>query len=377
MRRWTVRIMLVIASVAACILPLEFVARIWIPRYGDALDRSMPMLRMDARLAWRQRENFSGRFFGHPVRTNSLGLRAAPIQESARAARRILVLGPSSTFGWGVAEEQTYSGLLERRLRQGGSETVVVNAGQIGFSAWQGLLFYKQEKRLQALHPQVLVFAYGVNDVDRHRFYFDSPLSDREELHRERSTSAIDLANIIGRLSSLGLARRRIATLAEKFSCRLGMSVIKPHELRVSPEDFERVLLEFVALSRERKTRLILMTSIYRVDAKRMPTTSSTQAYELSAEHARAGRCKEAAIALRTARKAEPRRIRKDVHAYNEIIRQVAQREELPLVDAQALLGVPDGEASLIDPVHPSVKGHQILADALAQIIVNAPLEEG
>jgi len=369
--------MLVIASVAACILPLEFVARIWIPRYGDALDRSMPMLRMDARLAWRQRENFSGRFFGHPVRTNSLGLRAAPIQESARAARRILVLGPSSTFGWGVAEEQTYSGLLERRLRQGGSETVVVNAGQIGFSAWQGLLFYKQEKRLQALHPQVLVFAYGVNDVDRHRFYFDSPLSDREELHRERSTSAIDLANIIGRLSSLGLARRRIATLAEKFSCRLGMSVIKPHELRVSPEDFERVLLEFVALSRERKTRLILMTSIYRVDAKRMPTTSSTQAYELSAEHARAGRCKEAAIALRTARKAEPRRIRKDVHAYNEIIRQVAQREELPLVDAQALLGVPDGEASLIDPVHPSVKGHQILADALAQIIVNAPLEEG
>lgn len=55
---------------------------------------------------------------------------------------------------------------------------------------------------------------------------------------------------------------------------------------------------------------------------------------------------------------------------------RVAQESGTPLVDAQTLIaaasrsGFPDGEW-LVDHVHPSIAGHQLIADALADKLVN------
>ena len=57
------------------------------------------------------------REFDHKVRTNNLGLRGKDIfLEKQENVFRILMLGDSMTFGWGVEDEQTVSALLEKRM---------------------------------------------------------------------------------------------------------------------------------------------------------------------------------------------------------------------------------------------------------------------
>jgi len=68
-----------------------------------------------------------------PVRTSSEGLRDDPIPEDGPW---ILALGCSTTFGWGVAQEENWTELLEAALG-----VPVVNAGQPGHSTQQGLTF--------------------------------------------------------------------------------------------------------------------------------------------------------------------------------------------------------------------------------------------
>lgn len=68
-------------------------------------------------------KNKSKKIMGHPLRTNSLGLRGGEIDSSN--TRRVLVLGSSSTLGWGVSEENSFVELVDKEL----PDTEVINAG--------------------------------------------------------------------------------------------------------------------------------------------------------------------------------------------------------------------------------------------------------
>ncbi len=91
-----------------------------------------------------------------PVRTNSLGLRDDELPESGPW---VLALGCSTTFGWGVAGEQNWTELLERRL-----EVPVVNAGVPGHSTHQGLTFAPP---LFEQQPTVVLMSWIVRDAQR------------------------------------------------------------------------------------------------------------------------------------------------------------------------------------------------------------------
>lgn len=99
------------------------------------------------------------------VHTNDLGLRGAP----AAAAKppgtcRILVLGDSFAFGFGVEDDEAFPAVLARALPPppGFDRLEVLNAGVAGWSADQYLLYL--ETQGFALAPDLLLLAVTEND---------------------------------------------------------------------------------------------------------------------------------------------------------------------------------------------------------------------
>ena len=105
-----------------------------------------------------------------PVRINAEGFRDdSLITPKPAGTVRIFALGASSTYGWGVRQEETYHQVLERMLndsaRAAGSRArfEVVNAGVIGYNLWQAeRLMRRIAGRYQ---PDGFIVAYTFNDA--------------------------------------------------------------------------------------------------------------------------------------------------------------------------------------------------------------------
>ena len=99
----------------------------------------------DSLLGWAHRPGQEGIFetpqFRTVVRINQKGLRDREhLYERENDTKRILVLGDSFAWGYGVEEAERFSQLLEEAL---GVE--VINAGVSGYSSDQELLWYRNE----------------------------------------------------------------------------------------------------------------------------------------------------------------------------------------------------------------------------------------
>jgi lysophospholipase L1-like esterase len=97
------------------------------------------------------------------VSTDQNGLRA-PLHPEAKppGAYRVMPLGCSTTFGWGVDDDQSYPARLEAILNEGGHKVEVINGGQPGYSSFQGLWLW--DKALKKYSPDVVIFGYVVQD---------------------------------------------------------------------------------------------------------------------------------------------------------------------------------------------------------------------
>ena len=111
--------------------------------------------------------NRSGTYMGVPVAINSIGLRDGeyPLEKPSNAVR-IIMLGDSLTFGWGVRIEDTPAKKLERNLNANptGRAYEVINAG-IGNSntAMQVAYFLAKGAKLK---PDIVVLNYFINDAE-------------------------------------------------------------------------------------------------------------------------------------------------------------------------------------------------------------------
>ena len=98
-------------------------------------------------------------------RTNELGLRDGPIVQDGRT--RVLAIGDSCTFGWGVEQTEAYpqvlQGLLDARRTTPGYR--VINAGVPGYTSYHGVLYLRE--RGLALRPAIVIAGYGFNDIFR------------------------------------------------------------------------------------------------------------------------------------------------------------------------------------------------------------------
>jgi lysophospholipase L1-like esterase len=132
-------------------------------------------LRPDPRLGIAPMEGFRGRFVhpeyhGELVEIGAQGFRGAAWDELARgernAARRVLLLGDSTVFGFGAEEPQTIAARLERALAApDGSGPVVLAAAVPGYGPRH--LDVVLARLLPSVRPSAVVaFFYDVNDLD-------------------------------------------------------------------------------------------------------------------------------------------------------------------------------------------------------------------
>ena len=138
--------------------------------------------RLRARHAWRE----AG---GALVRINAEGFRDDEIAPSAPpGALRILCLGDSSTFGYGVTPGETAPAQLEHSLarRFPGRRVEVINAGVPGWESANGAAFLA--RRGMAWKPEVVVISFGYNEQlgsGPEAFHYDyDPALRRVRIHR-------------------------------------------------------------------------------------------------------------------------------------------------------------------------------------------------
>jgi hypothetical protein len=100
------------------------------------------------------------------VSLNSNGHRddESPVQKPPRE-RRILALGDSVTFGWGVNQGEDFPARLEALLRQqSDSAWQVINAGVNGYNSEQEAAYFAAEGIL--FEPDIVLLVFVANDVE-------------------------------------------------------------------------------------------------------------------------------------------------------------------------------------------------------------------
>lgn len=95
--------------------------------------------------------------------SNGDGFRGPEFSRRNRAVLRVVGIGDSSTFGWGVDPEYTYEELLARRLSTGGTRAEVFNLGMPGTTSRHGLGVL--DHYAADLEPDVVVISFGANDA--------------------------------------------------------------------------------------------------------------------------------------------------------------------------------------------------------------------
>ncbi|MFT7677152.1 MAG: hypothetical protein ACI8QC_001129 [Planctomycetota bacterium] len=168
-RLWAARAKLLLLglSLALSLAAGEVLLRVADPlglNYHDEIARYIGLRQDDSVLAYVQPKDMQLVLDGAHIRFNSLGLRGAEIGPKQPTEKRLLVLGDSVAFGWGVEEQALFGSLLAERLSaQTGSTWTPINAGVCSYNSIQERLYL--EHRGLALEPDLVVLVYIDNDV--------------------------------------------------------------------------------------------------------------------------------------------------------------------------------------------------------------------
>ena len=129
--------------------------------------RQVKRVSISAEIAHEHTPGASGTFMGVPVSINSMGLRDREFSLQKPAGTvRVLMLGDSLTFGWGVKIADTPSKLLEAMLNRnaGDKKYEVINAGVGNYNTLMEVAYFLERGRL--LDPDVVVLNYFINDAE-------------------------------------------------------------------------------------------------------------------------------------------------------------------------------------------------------------------
>lgn len=147
--------------------------------------------------------DFDGRLFRHKpnldldlgsfrMRTNSLGFRGPEVQQPKPAdVYRILVLGDSVAFGWGVDEDVTFLRRFEREWNDTHDRRIeIVNAGHLVYDSVQQWALLRDQGL--ALQPDLVLLVYVVNDIEPSRDIVEEGLGRKSPDPKEAVPDAGD-----------------------------------------------------------------------------------------------------------------------------------------------------------------------------------------
>src|ERR1700746_1053885 len=167
-------IVLAIAILFGCIA-MEIALRVIFARSTDfsmemwkyAVKLKRPVANPD--LSFAHAPNRSAFLMGVPVSINSEGLRDREFSlEKPPDVYRVMMLGDSTTFGWGVRQEDTAAKFLERKLNAdlpaGLNPVEVMNTGVGNYDTVQEVTYY--ETIGWKYHPDLVVLVFFINDPE-------------------------------------------------------------------------------------------------------------------------------------------------------------------------------------------------------------------
>lgn len=309
-----------------------------------------------------------------PFHFDKPGFRKQPDvkQEKPEDTIRIVCMGDSCTMGWEVLDGQTFCSVLGNIIQKSFSKTVeTINAGIPGYTSFQGL--HQLESRILSLQPDFIVFSYCWNDhtfaihmhetldVLLHKSFFGLPDKDlpgptlvskmHSSLSRLRSYQALDYL-----VRKARPKKQERAKLPQEFLVDIDQVAV-----RVSINDYKENLKRMIELSRDNGVIPILMNQ---------------PSQPLRSNHA----FEELAKSLNYAAPSEESwsqfcRLTRNLFVgrqeeYNEAMMEVAQQNAAEFLDMISVFKQYDPEELLIDPVHPTPKGHFIIAEELSKKIL-------
>lgn len=302
-------------------------------------------------------------YVGVPVQINSIGLRDVEIEIPKPADTiRVLVVGDSVTFGYGVRLEDTFLKVLESNLNRSAAGTnhyEVINGGMDGTGLDRHYQFL--ESAAPGLEPDLVIVALSLNDIVDYR-------KRHQESRREFSpTSPVRRLNSFLLLHSQAYLASylRLKTLLYRYGVLdfneehwYEIDILKPptDALREAWNSSGELLSNITALARKRGYAVAFV--IFPMEAQLNQAALETYQREL--------RLNITAYALRG-------------DAGQELVRLGASLG-VPVLDLlPSFRAVNDtdlflrGRSMMKDPMHPSVAGHRVAGDALFRFLKTDP----
>lgn len=331
-------------------------------------------------LGWLPRPGYEGPVYGAHRRFDRRGLAVADGRqlEEGTGRARLVILGDSRAFGFGVPFRDTFGERLDARLPR----AVVINLAVPGYSCYQVLR--SLEERALALDPDLVLVVCGFND----RRYVLSP-EDEDAAAFPRAAELEERRRLLAAsrtLAALGGVLARWERALEPRPVDLG--ALTP---RVPPEVFQRALGGIAERCRRAAVPVVFL--LLGDDPERAATPDRIAALFAAGNEAGAARSLRAAGAfgelarLRLAelyerrgepgdaaraaelRRAEPRRslhggtVIRDQEEYAALTRAAARRHGVPVIDGARLLA--RHPEVYTDSCHFDARGHALLARRL------------
>jgi lysophospholipase L1-like esterase len=161
-------LLLLVSTIVGGALAMEVAVRAF-DLFGASLYREigryMRDLEPDPVVGYRHRPGLRATYEGASVEINDLGLRERPLAPKSPERWRVLLLGDSVTFGWGVEAGSTFGRRLEADLSARlGRAVETVNAGVCGYNTSQELGSLRAHA--EAVAPDAVVLLYVDNDIN-------------------------------------------------------------------------------------------------------------------------------------------------------------------------------------------------------------------
>lgn len=348
---WTVQLILVFGLV-------ETICYFFLKMSHNPLYRARRVLEQNEIWGWQLKPELNTEFEDKKIYTDQFGFRQESLTDIPDLEKvELLTLGPSSAFGWGVRADDTYTAKIAKQLSLN-----YLNASQIGFSSWQGLLLWDYLLKDKLPNLKYVIISYGINDLDKFRF-FDSEFSD--DLHYFKLNDQNHKKLSGGTSTSLA---KTLNLLKNEAAIRFNCSALANINQRMSFSESKLALKAFISEFKRNGVKVIVVNTPY----QRMPANEDFK-YDLIGElyssvqrEASSGNCREALNWLIAAKSLEPWRIEYDVVTLSILQESLSKEEGVTYIDAHAEFeNLEDQKDYFVDPVHPSALGHNLIANAV------------
>lgn len=347
-------------QIGLALVLLEVICYGFLKTSSNPLYRARRILQHNEDWGWQACPNLKTEFEGAPVWTESNGFRVESAGESVDLQKvELLTLGPSSAFGWGVAADNTYTAQIAKALHLN-----YLNAAQIGFSTEQGLLVWNLFLKSQLPNLKYVIISYGINDLDRFRFYDLSFVNDVSYFNQKGLRSKPFLGPVNSNLLTAFNLFENEALL--KLDC----SPLRTIKQRLSFSEYDHESRALIQALKEKNVKTIFVGTPY----QRMPLNKDFQYgdvqeyYQAAESAATAGHCREALSLIGQAKVLEPWRVEQDVARLTDLQKQLSRDEDILYIDAyNAFHDLKTQKEYFVDPVHPTIQGHKLIADLILE----------